>query len=91
MQVFLQRTLGTKELREANIRAKPVLIEFDQIIARAQSIVAERPLRTSLQKREIEQIANFYYAHELTVDRDLPLPRCCAAASCKPSGTLTRT
>ena len=34
-QVFLKRTLGTKDLREANIRAKPVLIEFDRIIAQA--------------------------------------------------------
>jgi hypothetical protein len=26
-QVFLKRTLGTKDLREANIRAKPVLMD----------------------------------------------------------------
>jgi hypothetical protein len=65
-QVFLKRTLNTKDLREANIRAKPVLIEFDKIIARAETLAADRPRRTSLQKREIEQIADFYYAHELT-------------------------
>jgi hypothetical protein len=28
-QVFLKRSVDTKDLREANIRAKPVLIEFD--------------------------------------------------------------
>jgi hypothetical protein len=67
-QVFLKRTLATKDLREANIRAKPVLMEFDRIIAQAESIAAERPLRTSLEKHEIEQIAAFLYAHELMAD-----------------------
>jgi hypothetical protein len=67
-QVFLKRTLGTKDLREANIRAKPVLMEFDRIIAQAESIAAERPLRTSLQKREVEQIAQYFYAHQLVAD-----------------------
>src|SRR5271166_2378433 len=67
-QVFLKRSLSTKDLREANIRAKPVLMDFDKIIAQAEALVAKRPLRTSLQKREIEQIADFYYAHELTAD-----------------------
>jgi integrase len=67
-QVFLKRTLNTKDLREANIRAKPVLIEFDKIIAQAEALVAKRPLRTSLHKREIKQIADFYYAHELASD-----------------------
>jgi hypothetical protein len=63
-QVFLKRTLGTKDLREANIRAKPVLMEFDRIIAQAESVAAERPLRTSLQKHEIEQIADYFYAYQ---------------------------
>jgi hypothetical protein len=67
-QVFLKRTLNTKDLREANIRAKPVLMEFDKIIARAEALSAERPLRMSLEKREIERIADFFYAHELAAD-----------------------
>jgi integrase len=67
-QVFLKRTLATKDIREANIRAKPVLMEFDRIFVQAASIAAERPLRTSLQKHEIDQIAEFLYAHELMAD-----------------------
>lgn len=39
-QVFLKRSLGTKDAKEANVRAKPVLIEFDRIIALAQEQLA---------------------------------------------------
>jgi hypothetical protein len=65
---YLKETLRTKDLREANIRAKPVLMEFDRILAQAEALTIERPLRTSLQKREIEQIASFFFAHQLAAD-----------------------
>ena len=67
-QVFLKRTLDTKDLREANIRAKPVLIEFDKILAQAEALTVQRPVRTTLEKREIEQIANYFFAHQLAID-----------------------
>ena len=41
-QVFLKRTLDTKDLREANIRAKPILIEFDRILAQAEALTVQR-------------------------------------------------
>jgi hypothetical protein len=41
-QVYLKRSLGTKELRAANIRAKPVLAGFDRII-RDAAAMAEQP------------------------------------------------
>lgn len=31
-QVWLKRSLGTKDLHQANIRAKPVLMDFDRVI-----------------------------------------------------------
>lgn len=31
-QVYLKKSLGTKDLREANVRAKPILAGFDYII-----------------------------------------------------------
>ncbi len=37
-QSWLQRSLRTKDFREANIRAKPVLIEFDQILEKAKAL-----------------------------------------------------
>ncbi len=67
-QVFLKRTLDTKDLREANIRAKPVLIEFDRILAQAEALTVQRPVRTTLEKREIDQIANYFFAHQLAID-----------------------
>jgi hypothetical protein len=55
-QVFLKRSLHTKDLREANIRAKPVLIEFDKILAQAEALTVQRPMRTTLEKREIKRV-----------------------------------
>jgi hypothetical protein len=67
-QTFLKRTLDTKDLREANIRAKPILIEFDRILAQAEALTVQRPTRTTLEKREIEQITNYFYADQLAGD-----------------------
>src|SRR5215471_12159536 len=67
-QVFLKRSLDTKDLREANIRAKPVLMEFDRILAQAEALTVQRPMRTTLEKREIEQITNYFFAHQLAAD-----------------------
>ena len=64
-QVWLKRSLGTKDLREANKRVLPVLMEFDRTLARAEMLVAERPLRTSLSKVEIKHMADWYYATRL--------------------------
>lgn len=46
VQKHLKRSLGTKDLREANIRAKPVLAEFDRIIARAKASLAATSVPT---------------------------------------------
>jgi integrase len=70
-QVWLKRSLGTKVLSEANVRGKPVQMEFDRIIAEAQAQLKERPLRTSLTDTEIKRIAEFLYAHELAADEEL--------------------
>jgi integrase len=67
-QIFLKRTLDTKDLREANIRAKPVLMEFDRILAQAEALTVQRPMRATLEKREIEQITNYFFAHQLAID-----------------------
>jgi integrase len=59
---WLKRSLGTKDLREANIRAKPVLMEFDAILARAAETLKQKPLRTSLTPSEIARMAEYHYA-----------------------------
>lgn len=65
---WLKASLRTKDLRQANIQAKPVLAKFDAIIAEAASSVADRPLRTSLTQRELERMAAYHYALALRDD-----------------------
>jgi len=69
--VWLKKSLGTKVVAQANVRAKPVQMEFDGIIARAEAQLKERPVRTSLTEIEIKRIADFFYAHELSGDEEL--------------------
>jgi integrase len=69
-QVFLQQSLKTKEKRDAERRAVPLLLEFDRILAQAEALIAERPLRQSLTDGEIKAIADFFYASELASDAD---------------------
>src|SRR6516165_150302 len=69
-QVWLKRSLGTKVLREANVRTKPVLMEFDQLLAKAEAQLKERPLRRSLSDVEIKRIADFFLASALAVDEE---------------------
>jgi hypothetical protein len=69
-QVWLKRSLGTKALTEANVRAKPMLMEFDQIIARAEDQLKEQPLRSSLSGIEIKRITDFFLARALAVDEE---------------------
>jgi len=70
-QVWLKKSLGTKVVAQANVRAKPVQMEFDRILAQADAQLKKRPLRTSLSDIEIKRIADFFYAHELAGDDEL--------------------
>src|SRR4029077_18302922 len=57
-RVFLKKSLGTKVLKDANVRAKPVLAGFDHIIKQASDLVAAKnapkpPKRKSLNHTEM--------------------------------------
>jgi hypothetical protein len=67
---WLKRSLKTKDKREANIRAKPVLIEFDNILAKAEALLRPAPSRSDLSDHEIERLAHYYYASLLSEDDD---------------------
>jgi hypothetical protein len=45
---WLKQSLGTKDHKEAKRLAPPVLMKFDRILAKAEALLAELPLRTSL-------------------------------------------
>jgi integrase len=66
-QIWLKRSLGTKDIATANRSAKAVLIEFDLTFERARGLITERarPLRTSLSPVEIKRIAEYHYARKL--------------------------
>jgi hypothetical protein len=68
---WLKRSLRTKDKREANIRAKPVLIEFDSIVAKAEALLHAAPVRSDLSEHEIERIADYHYAAMLAEDDDI--------------------
>jgi integrase len=70
-QVWLKRSLGTKKLSEANVRGKPVQIEFDRIIAEAEGLLKQRPVRSGLSDIEIKRIADYFYANELAADEEV--------------------
>lgn len=68
-QVFLKRSLGTKDKKQANISIKPVLIDFDRIIREAEALERSKPpMRTTLTAAEITRMAEYVYAKELQDD-----------------------
>ncbi len=68
---WLKKTLGTKDEKQARVLAKPVMMEFDRIIAQAEALEVEHPVRTELTEVEIKQISDYFYAYELRADEDL--------------------
>ncbi len=68
---WLKKTLGTKDKKLAMVLAKSVMMEFDRIIARAEALLIEHPVRTELTEAEIKQIADYFYAHELGADEQM--------------------
>src|ERR1700730_7408373 len=67
-QVWLKRTLATKDHSEAKRRVKAVQIEFDRILERAQELLAERPSRDTISEAEVKLIADRHYAEMLHLD-----------------------
>jgi hypothetical protein len=68
---WLKETLGTKDEKQAKVLAKPVMMKFDRILAQAEALLVEHPVRTELTEAEIKQISDYFYAYELREDEDL--------------------
>jgi hypothetical protein len=45
---WLKKTLGTKDEKQAKVLATPFMMEFYRIIAQAEALLVERPVRTEL-------------------------------------------
>jgi hypothetical protein len=67
-QVWLKRSLATKDHSEAKRRVKAVQIEFDRLIEQAQELLTERLLRDTISDAEIKLIADYHYAEMLHID-----------------------
>src|SRR5258705_2110644 len=68
---WLKETLGTKDEKRAKVFAKPVMMKFDRILAQAEALLVEHPVRTELTEAEIKAISDYFYAHELGADQEL--------------------
>src|ERR1700682_3799477 len=68
---WLKETLGTKDEKQAKVLAKPVMMKFDRILAQAEALLVEHPVRTELTEAEIKRIADYFYASELGADEEL--------------------
>src|SRR6201993_1649952 len=68
---WLKETLGTKDGKQAKIRAKPVMMRFDGILAKAEALLVEHPVRNALTEAEIKAISDYFCAHELGADQEL--------------------
>ena len=71
-QAYLKKSLGTKDLKIANVRAKPVLAGFDRVFRDASAIasqaVAPPAKRTSLNAAEIARMSEALYGKLLADD-----------------------
>jgi hypothetical protein len=71
-QVYLKKSLGTKDLKAANVRAKPVLAGFDRVIRDATAIASQAPappaMRSSLNAAEIQRMSEALYGKLLADD-----------------------
>jgi integrase len=69
-QTYLQKSTGTKDQKEAKRIAVDVLAGFQETLRQAETLLAERPLRTALAQSEIDRIAEFHFASVLAGDED---------------------
>ncbi|MBR1281587.1 site-specific integrase [Bradyrhizobium sp. AUGA SZCCT0177] len=68
-QSFLKKSLGTKDLKTANVRAKPVLAGFDRTLSAATALAEPAPAaRASLNATEIARMAEYVFAEQLALD-----------------------
>ena len=69
-QVFLKKSLGTKNVKAANVAATHVLADFDRTLADAEALLKDRPLIPSLTDAQIKRMAESYHAGLLANDEE---------------------
>ena len=69
-QAFLKKSLGTKVLKEANVAATHVLVDFNRTLASAEALLKERPVISSLTDAQIKRMSEYYDASVLAADEE---------------------
>src|ERR1700740_1945940 len=69
-RVFLKKSLGTKNPKEAKAAAPHVLADFGRIIGQAETLLKEQPTVTVLTDTQIKRMAESYYATLLAEDEE---------------------
>jgi hypothetical protein len=73
-QIYLKRSLGTKDRREANRRATHALADLDRTLREAEALTRKEPprpkapFRTTLNDAEVKRMAEYVYAKALAWD-----------------------
>jgi len=70
-QTFLQKSLRTRDKKEATRLSTDVIRHFHDTLAQAEAQLAERPIRTTLAQSEIDRIAEYHFASVLTSDDEM--------------------
>src|SRR5258708_10257268 len=68
---WLKETLATKDEKQAKVLAKPVMMKFDRVLAQAEALLVEHPVRTELTAAEITRMAEYHFAAVLAEDDTL--------------------
>jgi hypothetical protein len=69
-RVFLKKSLGTKNLKEAKAAAPHVLAYFNRIVGEAEALLKDQPVVTTLTDVQIKRMAESYYATMLANDEE---------------------
>jgi integrase len=69
-RVFLKKSLGTKNLKEAKAAAPLVVADFNRVIGEAEAQLKEQPVVATLSDTQIKRMAEFYYATMLANDEE---------------------
>ena len=64
---WLQKSLKTKDPKEANRLAKPVMMQFDALLARAEASIATKPAVTDLSDADVQRIVAYHHAAWLVI------------------------
>lgn len=59
-RVFLKKSLGTKNLKDAKAAAPLVVADFNRIIGEARALLKEQPIIAALSDAQIKRMAESY-------------------------------